>query len=141
METPISEGRPDLAGQIQPRGYDPWCYPIYVDNNTNCSVDIQFDMFSYTSGGNCDGGTGCSKIDQTGWITIPANTTNWLAVNGAGFAYGAWGIARIADADGTGNEEWDGSCGSSSANPCTCSSVNYSVQLTRTSSGVTAVIQ
>lgn len=118
---------------------------IYVDNNTDCYIDIQFDLweFSSTSATDCDDGLKCGdpRIDQTFWVTIPANTTGHFAINGSVFQQGGWGTARIADYDGTGVEEEHGDCIVNNDGECKCNTVNYSVQLTRTSSGVTAVIQ
>ena len=102
---------------------------IYVDNNTSCPVDIQFRLYDFNTTTNCDDGLNCGNghTYETGWITIPASSTGYLAVAGSALPLGGWGRATIADANGDGDEEYDGDCGSSTWNTTECGVVNIGV--------------
>lgn len=114
---------------------------VYVDNNTSCAVDIQFWLYDFASTTNCDDNLDCNnKIHQTSWINVPASTTGFLAVSGSSLPLGGWGRATIADANGDGDEEYDGYCGASTWSTTDCGTTGISVQFTRTSASASAVI-
>ena len=112
---------------------------IYVDNTSNCTVNVRFMLYDWDNQSNTDCDDPCSCPNgithTTDYVSIPPNTTGFKAITGAHQPDGQWGIAEMDDPDGYGGEETSGQC-NTDAYGCECNTNAMSILLTRLSSYV-----
>ena len=63
-----------------------------VTNNTDCAYTARVHAFE----GSCNDLANCTAVDNTGWVSLPANTTTDIAASFSGTG-DTWGWVEIDD--------------------------------------------